>query len=40
MKKNRELSTGKQQIASSDYAAKSELFLLKEKNQAYEVELE
>lgn len=40
MKENRELKSGKQQIASSDYAAKSELFLLKEKNQSYEVQLE
>jgi chromosome segregation ATPase len=40
MKENRELKTGKQQIASSDQAAKSELFLLREKNQAYEVQLE
>ena len=39
MKENRELKTGKQQIATSDQAAKSELFLLREKNQAYELQL-
>ncbi len=35
LKENRELKTGKQQIASSDQASKSELFLLREKCQAY-----
>jgi hypothetical protein len=39
MKEVRELKTGKQQIASSDQNARSELFLLREKVQADEVQL-